>query len=34
MRLPSGIQLNDSQLEKFKKVKNRIDLEINNETNL
>ena len=34
MRLPSGIKLNDSQLKKFKKVKKRIDLEINNETNL
>ena len=34
MRLPSGIKLNDNQLEKFKKVKKRIDLEINNETNL
>ena len=34
MRLPSGIKLNDSQLEKFKEVKKRIDLEINNETNL
>ena len=34
MRLPSGIELNDGQLKKFKKVKKRIDLEINNETNL
>jgi hypothetical protein len=34
MRLPSGIKLNDSQLEKFERVKNRIDLEINNKTNL
>ena len=34
MRLPSGIKLNDSQLKKFEKVKKRIDLEINNETNL
>ena len=34
MRLPSGIKLNDSQLKKFKKVKKRMDLEINNETNL
>ena len=34
MRLPSGIKLNDSQLDKFKDVKKRIDLEINNETNL
>jgi murein DD-endopeptidase MepM/ murein hydrolase activator NlpD len=34
MRLPSGIKLNDSQLEKFKEVKKRIDLEITNETNL
>jgi murein DD-endopeptidase MepM/ murein hydrolase activator NlpD len=34
MRLPSGIELNDSQLKEFKKVKKRIDLEINIETNL
>ena len=34
MRLPSGIKLNDNQLKKFEKVKERIDLEINNETNL
>jgi murein DD-endopeptidase MepM/ murein hydrolase activator NlpD len=34
MRLPSGIQLNENQLEKFKRVKGKIDLEINNEINL
>jgi len=34
MRLPSGIKLNDNQLKKFEKVRERIDLEINNETNL
>jgi hypothetical protein len=34
MRLPSGIQLNENQLEKFKRLKGKIDLEINNEINL
>ena len=34
MRLPSGIKLNDIQFEKFKRVKSKVDLEINNELNL
>jgi murein DD-endopeptidase MepM/ murein hydrolase activator NlpD len=34
MRLPSGVKLNDSQLERFNRFKEKIDLEINNKINL
>jgi len=34
MRLPSGVKLNDSQLEKFNRFKEKIDSEMNNKINL
>ncbi len=34
MRLPSGVKLNDGQLEKFNRFKEKIDSEMNNKINL